>query len=131
MISTAAAASNQSEQPQQQTTTSSSAIKEIKQMVNNINQLLDKAIPAKIDKFDLINPTVHALVLADITEKTYNDYSYAYGIKPVNFSGSSYKMNNMSGTGMGMGMMTMGDRGDAISSTTVTNNTTKSHLAKA
>ena len=128
MISTTAAASNQSEQPQQQTTTSSSVIKEIKQMVNNINQLLDKAIPVKIDKFDLINPTVHALVLADITEKAYNDYSYAYGIKPVNFSGSYYMMNNMSSTGMGMGTMTMGGSGNASSSTTTTNNTTKSHL---
>ena len=107
------AASNQSEQPQQQTTTiSSSVIKEIKRMVNNINYILDKAINVRIGKSDLTNSTVHALVLADITEKAYNDYSYAFGIKPVIFSGSSSSsssspmMMNM-GSGMGMGTMMM------------------------
>ena len=121
-ISTAAAASNQSEQPpQQQTTTiSSSVIKEIKQMVNNINYILDKAIHVRIGTSDLSNSTVHALVLADITEKAYNDYSYAYGIKPIMFSGSSSSsspmMMNM-GAGMGMGtMMMMGSSSNANSS---------------
>jgi hypothetical protein len=116
-ISTAAA-SNQSEQrPQQQTTTSSSVIKEIKQMVNNINYILDKAIHVRIGTFDLTNSTVHALVLADITEKAYNDYSYAYGIKPIMFSGSSSSspMMNM-GAGMGMGTMMMGSSPNANSS---------------
>lgn len=116
-ISTAAAASNQSEQPQQQTTTSSSVIKEIKQMVDNINHILDKAINVRIGIFDLTNSTVHALVLADITEKAYNDYSYAYGIKPIMFSGSSSSspMMNM-GAGMGMGTMMMGSSPNANSS---------------
>ncbi|MFL6472075.1 MAG: hypothetical protein ACJ71H_14630 [Nitrososphaeraceae archaeon] len=112
------AASNQSEQPQQQTTTSSSVIKEIKQMVNNINYILDKAIYVRIGKSDLTNSTVHALVLADITEKAYNDYSYAFGIKPVIFSGSSSSsmMMNMS-SGMGMGTMMMGSSPNSSSST--------------
>jgi len=73
---------------------------------------------------------VYALVIADITEKIYNDYSYAYGIKPVNFSrppsSQPYMMmNNTSGTGTGT--LTMGGSGNASSSTT-SNNTTKSHL---
>ncbi|MFL6410942.1 MAG: hypothetical protein ACJ71K_06830 [Nitrososphaeraceae archaeon] len=112
------AASNQSEQSQQQTTTSSSVIKEIKQMVNNINYILDKAINVRIGKSDLTNSTVHALVLADITEKAYNDYSYAFGIKPVIFSGSSSSsmMMNMS-SGMGMGTMMMGSSPNSSSST--------------
>jgi hypothetical protein len=42
-------------------------------------------VSVRIDKYDLTNSTVHALVLADISEKAYNDYSYAYGIKPVIF----------------------------------------------
>jgi hypothetical protein len=131
-ISTASSSSDQPEeqqQPQQQTTatTSNNVIKQIKEIVNNINDILDKAVSVRINKNDLTNPTVHALVLADITEKAYNDYSYAYGIKPVNFSGSSYMMNNMGGTGMRMGTMTMGGSGNA-SSTTTTDNTTKSHL---
>jgi hypothetical protein len=78
------------EQQQQQTsaaTTSNSTIKQIKEMVNNINDILDKAVSVRINKNDLTNPTVYALVIADITEKAYNDYSYAYGIKPLNFSG--------------------------------------------
>jgi hypothetical protein len=111
-------ASNQSEQPPRQTTTSSSVIKEIKQMVNNINYILDKAIHVRIGTFDLTNSTVHALVLADITEKAYNDYSYAYGIKPVMFSGSSSSspmMMNM-GAGMGMGTMMMSSGPNANSS---------------
>jgi hypothetical protein len=135
-ISTASSSSNQPEeeqqQPQQQTTTaitSNSVIKQIKEIVNNINDILDKAASVRINKIDLTNPTVHALVLADITEKAYNDYSHAYGIKPFNFSGppssySSYMMMNNSGTGMGMGTMAMGGSGNA--STTTTNNSTKS-----
>jgi hypothetical protein len=131
-ISTAAA-SNQSEQPpppqQQQTTTSSSVIKEIKQMVNNINYILDKAIHVRIGTFDLTNSTVHALVLADITEKAYNDYSYAYGIKPIMFSGSSSSspmMMNMS-SGMGMGMMMMMG-GSSPNSSSSTNSSAKNDL---
>jgi len=136
-ISTAAA-SNQSEPPppqqqqqqQQQTTTSSSVIKEIKQMVNNINYILDKAIHVRIGTFDLTNSTVHALVLADITEKAYNDYSYAYGIKPIMFSGSSSSspmmMNMSSGMGMGMGMMMMG--GSSPNSSSSTNSSAKNDL---
>jgi hypothetical protein len=117
-ISTTAASNQSEQQPQQQTTTSSSVIKEIKQMVNNINYILDKAIHVRIGTFDLTNSTVHALVLADITEKAYNDYSYAYGIKPVMFSGSSSSspmMMNM-GAGMGMGTMMMGSSPNANSS---------------
>ena len=134
-ISTAAA-SNQSEPPpppqqqQQQTTTSSSVIKEIKQMVNNINYILDKAIHVRIGTLDLTNSTVHALVLADITEKAYNDYSYAYGIKPIMFSGSSSSspmmMNMSSGMGMGMGMMMMG--GSSPNSSSSTNSSAKNDL---
>ena len=113
-ISTASSSSNQPEeeqqQPQQQTTAatiSNSVIKQIKEIVNNINDILDNAISVRINKNDLANPTVYALVIADLTEKAYNDYSYAYGIKPVNFSGlSSYMMMNNSGTGMGKGTMT-------------------------
>jgi hypothetical protein len=140
-ISTASSSSpsNQPEeqqQPQQQTTaaiTSNSVIKQIKEIVNNINDILDKAVSVRINKNDLTNPTVYALVIADITEKAYNDYSYAYGIKPVNFSGppssySSYMMMNNSGTGMRVGMMAMGGSGNASSNTTIINNTTKSHL---
>ncbi|MFL6320744.1 MAG: hypothetical protein ACJ72Q_09740 [Nitrososphaeraceae archaeon] len=80
-----AATANQSKQLQQQTTTSSTVIKQIKEIVNNINDILDKAVSVRVDKYDLTNSTVHALVLADIAEKAYNDYSYAYGIKPVVF----------------------------------------------
>src|SRR5918911_2137031 len=109
-------ASNQSEQPPRQTTTSSSVIKEIKQMVNNINYILDKAIHVRIGTFDLTNSTVHALVLADITEKAYNDYSYAYGMKPVMFSGSSSSI-----------MMMMGSGANASSNTN--NNSTINHLS--
>jgi hypothetical protein len=140
-ISTASSSSSPSnqpeeqQQPQQQTTaaiTSNSVIKQIKEIVNNINDILDKAVSVRINKNDLTNPTVYALVIADITEKAYNDYSYAYGIKPVNFSGpsssySSYMMNN-SGTGIGVGMMAMGGSDNASSNTTIINNTTKSHL---
>ena len=60
-----------------------------------------------------------------------NRNDYAYGIKPVNFSGpssSSYMMMNNSGTGMGMRMMTMGGSGNASSITTATNDTTKGYL---
>jgi hypothetical protein len=114
------AASNQSEQSQQ-TTTSSSVIKEIKQMVNNINYILDKAIHVRIGTSDLTNSTVHALVLAGITEKAYNDYSYAFGIKPIIFSGSSSSssssmMMNM-GSGMEMGTMMMSSSPNSSSST--------------
>src|SRR5919199_3147220 len=116
-------ASNQSEQPPRQTTTSSSVIKEIKQMVNNINYILDKAIHVRIGTFDLTNSTVHALVLADITEKAYNDYSYAFGIKPVMFSGSSLMMMNMS-SGMGMGTM----MGSSPNSSSGTNSSAKNDL---
>ena len=122
--STTTASSNQSEQPQQQqTTTSSLVIKEIKEMVNNINYILDKAIHVRIGTFDLTNSTVHALVLADITEKAYNDYSYAFGIKPVMFSGSSPMMMNMS-SGMGMGTM----MGSSPNSSSGTNSSAKNDL---
>jgi hypothetical protein len=107
------ATANQSKQPQQHatTTTSNTVIKQVKEIVNNINNILDKAVSVRVDKYDLANSTVHALVLADITEKAYNDYSYAYGIKPVMFSGSSspssMMMNNMNSSSMsGMMMMT-------------------------
>jgi hypothetical protein len=126
---------NQPKQPQQQTTaatTSNTVIKQIKEIVNNINDILDKAVSVRINKNDSTNPTVYALVIADITEKAYNDYSYAYGIKPVNFSGpsssSSYMMTNNSSTPMGMGTMTMGGSGNATSSSATTNNNAKSHL---
>jgi hypothetical protein len=123
--------SSLNQQQQTTTTTSNSVIKQTKEIVNSINDILDKAVSLRINKNDLTNPTVYALVIADITEKIYNDYSYAYGIKPVNFSGppSSYSsymmMNNTSGTGTGT--LTMGGSGNASSSTT-SNNTTKSHL---
>ena len=117
--SSSSSSSNQSEQPSpQQTTTSSSVTKEIKQMVNIINYILDKAIHVRVGTFGLANSTVHALVLADITEKAYNDYSYAYGIKPIMFSGSSSSspmMMNM-GSGMGMGTMMMGSSPNAKNS---------------
>jgi hypothetical protein len=119
---------------QQQTTSSNTVIKQIKEMVNNIYDILDKAVSVRIDRYDLTNSTVHALVLADITEKTYNDYSYAYGIKPVIFSGSSSMMMNMD-NGMdkrGMGMMTMGSSSPNASSnsngSSTTNSSTMSHL---
>jgi hypothetical protein len=123
------AGANQPKQQQQQqqhtTTTPSILINEIKEIVNNINDILDKAVYVRIDKYDLTNSTVHALVLADITEKAYNDYSYAYGIKPVMFSGSSSSMMmDMDG---GMGMMMMGSGPSASSSTT--NNSTMNHRA--
>jgi hypothetical protein len=79
----------------------------------------------------LTNSTVHALVLADITEKAYNDYSYPYGIKPVMFSGSSSSsmmMNMCSGMGMGMMMTTMSS-GPNASSNSSTNSSTKSHIS--
>jgi hypothetical protein len=120
MISTVTASS--SNQLEQQTTTSSIIIKQIKEMVNNINNILDKAVSVRIDKYDLTNSTVHALVIADITEKAYNDYSYAYGIKPVMFSGSSMMMNM--GSGMGMGMMGSGSNANS----SATNSSTMSHL---
>ena len=138
-ISTASSSSSsnqpeEQQQPQQQSTaatTSNTVIKQIKEIVNNINDILDKAVSVRINKNDLTNPTVHALVTADITEKAYNDYSYAYGIKPVNFSGppssySSYMMMNNT-NGIGTGTMAMADSGNA-SSTNTSNNTTKSHL---
>jgi hypothetical protein len=120
---------------QQQTTPSNTVIKQIKEMVNNINDILDKAVSVRIDRYDLTNSTVHALVLADITEKAYNDYSYAYGIKPVMFSGSSSSMMNMGSgmdkSGMGMGMM-MGSSSHNTSSnsngSSTTNSSTMSHL---
>jgi hypothetical protein len=118
-------------QQQQQTTSSNNntAIKQIKEMVNNINDILDKAVSVRIDKYDLTNSTVHALVLADITEKAYNDYSYAYGIKPVMFSGSSSSsmMMNM-GSGMGMMMTTMSS-GPNASSNSSTNSSAKSRIS--
>jgi hypothetical protein len=120
MISTVTASS--SNQLEQQTTTSSIIIKQIKEMVNNINNILDKAVSVRIDKYDLTNSTVHALVIADITEKAYNDYSYAYGIKPVMFSGSSMMMNM--GSGMGMGMMGSGSNANS----SATNSSTMSLL---
>ena len=91
---------------QQQQTVPDIAAKQIKEIINNINGILDKAVSVRIDRYDLTNSTLHALVLADITEKAYNDYSYAYGIKPIMFSGSSSStmMMNM-GSGMGMGTM--------------------------
>jgi hypothetical protein len=119
MTTASVTAANQIKQPQQQQHTAipSILIKEIKDIVNNINDILDKAVYVRIDKYDLTNSTVHAIVLADITEKAYNDYSYAYGIKPVMFLGSSSSM--MMGGGMGMMMM---DSGPNASSTT-TNST--------
>jgi hypothetical protein len=121
-------------QPLPQTQTSGTVIKQIKEMVNNINDILDKAVSVRIDKYDLTNSTVHALVLADIAEKAYNDYSYAFGIKPINFSstnaasttGSSSMMNMM-----GMGMMmsspnisSSSSNGNSNSHSTMTNNNT-------
>jgi hypothetical protein len=126
-ISTTTASNQSEQQPQQQTTTSSPVIKEIKQMVNNINYILDKAIHVRIDTFDWTNSTVHALALADITEKAYNDYSYAFGIKPIIFSGSSPMMMNMS-SGMGMGTMMMGSSPNSSSST---NSSAKNDLPMA
>jgi hypothetical protein len=117
MTTASAAVANQSKQPQQQHTTTAPniLIKQIKDIVNNINDILDKAVYVRIDKYDVTNSTVHALVLADITEKAYNDYSYAYGIKPIMFSGSSSSM--MMDMGGGMGMMMMGSSPNASSST--------------
>jgi hypothetical protein len=89
----------------------------------------------RIDRYDLTNSTVHALVLADITEKAYNDYSYAYGIKPVMFSGSSMMMNTGGGmdkSGMGIGMM-MGSSSPNASSnsngSSTTNDSTKNRVS--
>ena len=62
---------------QQQQTVPDIAAKQIKEIINNINGILDKAVSVRIDRYDLTNSTLHALVLADITEKAYNDYSYA------------------------------------------------------
>lgn len=125
MTTASAPGASQPKQPQQQqhTTTSSVLIKEIKAIVNNINDILDNAVYVRIDKYDLTNSTVHALVLADITEKAYNDYSYAYGIKPVMFSGSSSSI--MMNMGSGMGMMMMGSGANASSNTN--NNSTIKH----
>ena len=100
-----------SKQPQeQQQTMPDIAVKQIKDIIHNINSILDKAVSVRIDQYDLTNSTLHALVLADITEKAYNDYSYAYGIKPIMFSGSSSStmMMNM-GSGTGTGMVMIGD----------------------
>ena len=117
MTTASAPGANQPKQPQQQqhTTIPSILIKEIKEIVNNINDILDNAVYVRIDKYDLTNSTVHALVLADITEKAYNDYSYAYGIKPVMFSGSSSSI------------MMMGSGANASSNTN--NNSTINHLS--
>ena len=108
---------------QQQQTVPDIAAKQIKEIINNINGILDKAVSVRIDRYDLTNSTLHALVLADITEKAYNDYSYAYGIKPIMFSGSSSStmMMNM-GSGMGMGTMggdPMANNNDASNRTLV------------
>jgi hypothetical protein len=85
------------------------AVKQIKDIIHNINGILDKAVSVRIDQYDLTNSTLHALVLADITEKAYNDYSYAYGIKPIMFSGSSSPTMTMNmGSGMGTGMVMIG-----------------------
>jgi hypothetical protein len=110
-------------QQQQQQTVPDIAAKQIKEIINNINGILDKAVSVRIDRYDLTNSTLHALVLADITEKAYNDYSYAYGIKPIMFSGSSSStmMMNM-GSGMGMGTMggdPMANNNDASNRTLV------------
>jgi hypothetical protein len=120
---------------QQQQTTPSIVIKQIKEMVNNINDILNKAVYVRIDRYDLTNSTVHALVLADITEKAYNDYSYAYGIKPVMFSGSSMMVNTGGGmdkSGMGIGMM-MGSSSPNASSnsngSSTTNDSTKNRVS--
>jgi hypothetical protein len=86
-------------------------------MVNNINDILDKAVSVRIDKYDLTNSTVHALVLADITEKAYDDYSYAYGIKPVIFSGPSSSPSSMMMNIGNMGGMRMGSSSNISSST--------------
>ena len=127
MTTASAPGANQPKQPQQQqhTTIPSILIKEIKEIVNNINDILDNAVYVRIDKYDLTNSTVHALVLADITEKAYNDYSYAYGIKPIMFSGSSSSI--MMKMGSGMGMMMMGSGANASSNTN--NNSTINHLS--
>ena len=125
LTTASAPGASQPKQPQQQqhSTIPSILIKEIKEIVNNINDSLDNAVYVRIDKYDLTNSTVHALVLADITEKAYNDYSYAYGIKPVMFSGSSSSI--MMNMGSGMGMMMMGSGANASSNTN--NNSTIKH----
>ena len=125
-----ASISKQSQPLLPQTQTSGTVIKQIKEMVNNINDILDKAVSVRIDKYDLTNSTVHALVLADIAEKAYNDYSYAFGIKPVNFSatnaastkGSSSMMNMM-----GMGMMMSSPNVSSNNSSNGSNTTSNSH----
>jgi hypothetical protein len=122
--------SKQSQPLLPQTQTSGTVIKQITEMVNNINDILDKAVSVRIDKYDLTNSTVHALVLADIAEKAYNDYSYAFGIKPVNFSatnaaftkGSSSMMNMM-----GMGMMMNSPNVSSNNSSNGSNTTSNSH----
>jgi hypothetical protein len=127
-----ASISKQSQPLLPQTQTSGTVIKQITEMVNNINDILDKAVSVRIDKYDLTNSTVHALVLADIAEKAYNDYSYAFGIKPVNFSatnaastkGSSSMMNMM---GMGMGMMMSSPNVSSNNSSNGSNTTSNSH----
>ena len=118
LTTASAPGASQPKQPQQQqhSTIPSILIKEIKEIVNNINDSLDNAVYVRIDKYDLTNSTVHALVLADITEKAYNDYSYAYGMKPVMFSGSSSSI-----------MMMMGSGANASSNTN--NNSTINHLS--
>jgi hypothetical protein len=125
-----ASISKQSQPLLPQTQTSGTVIKQITEMVNNINDILDKAVSVRIDKYDLTNSTVHALVLADIAEKAYNDYSYAFGIKPVNFSatnaastkGSSSMMNMM-----GMGMMMSSPNVSSNNSSNGSNTTSNSH----
>jgi hypothetical protein len=125
-----ASISKQSQPLLPQTQTSGTVIKQITEMVNNINDILDKAVSVRIDKYDLTNSTVHALVLADIAEKAYNDYSYAFGIKPVNFSatnaastkGSSSMMNMM-----GMGMMMSSPNVSSNNSSNGSNTASNSH----
>jgi hypothetical protein len=102
-------------------------IKQVKEMVNNINSILDKAVSVRIDRYDLTNSTVHALVLADITEKAYNDYSYAYGIKPVMFSGSSPSSSSMMMNMGNMGGMRMGT-GSSPNTSSSTNRITNGNL---
>jgi hypothetical protein len=127
LTTASAPGASQPKQPQQQqhSTIPSILIKEIKEIVNNINDSLDNAVYVRIDKYDLTNSTVHALVLADITEKAYNDYSYAYGMKPVMFSGSSSSIMMKMSSGMGMMMMSSG----ANASSNTNNNSTINHLS--
>jgi hypothetical protein len=111
---TASAANMSKQQSQQQITSPSTAIKHAREIVNNINNVLDKAVYVRVGKLDMNNSTVHALVLADITEKAYNDYSYAFGIKPIIFSGSSSGPSSMKMMNMGNGKMGMGGMGNMM-----------------